>query len=68
MKDKLGGKLMKELVALRPKIYSYLTDENHEIEKTKRQKMGVIKRKLKFKDYKYCFEITQLENKINQPE
>ena len=26
----------------------------------------VIKRKLKFENYKNCFEATQLENKINQ--
>ena len=28
MKDELGGKTMKEFVTLRPKAYSYLTDEN----------------------------------------
>ena len=31
-------------------------------------KMCVIKRKLKFEDYKNCLEATQLENKVNQSE
>ena len=28
MKDKLGGNIMTEFVALRPKTYSYLADDN----------------------------------------
>ena len=28
MKDELGGKILSEFVALRPKTYSYLTDKN----------------------------------------
>ena len=31
---------------------------------SKRTKKCVIKRKLKFEDYKNCLEVTQLENKI----
>ena len=30
MKYKLGGKILTEFVALRPKTYSYLTDDNDE--------------------------------------
>ena len=30
MKDELGGKIMTEFVALRPKTYSYLTDDCEE--------------------------------------
>ena len=31
-------------------------------------KRKLVKRKLKFEDYKYCLEATQLENKINHLE
>ena len=54
MKDKLGGKIMTELLALRPKTCSYLTDDCEEDKKTKETKKCVIKRRLKFNDYKYC--------------
>ena len=33
--------------------------------KNKRHKKSVIKRKLKFENYRSCLEVTQLENKIN---
>ena len=48
MKDELGGKIMTEFVALRPKTYSYLTDDCEEDKKTKGKKKCVIKRRLKF--------------------
>ena len=35
MKDESGGKVIKELVELRAKTYSYLTDDNNESTKTK---------------------------------
>ena len=54
MKDELGGKIMTEFVALRPKSYSYLTDDFKEDKKAKWTKKCVIKRRLKFNDYKYC--------------
>ena len=34
MKDELGGKIIKEFVALRPKTYSYLTYDKN-VKKTK---------------------------------
>ena len=60
MKHELGGKIMTELVALRPKTYSYSTDDCKEDEKAKGTKKCFIKRRLKFNDYKYCL----LNNKI----
>ena len=54
MKDELGGKIMTELFALRPKTYSYLTDDCEEDKKAKETKKCVIKRRLKFSDYKDC--------------
>ena len=53
-KNKLGGKIMAEFVALIPKTYSYLTDDCKEDKKAKGTKKCVIKRKLKFNDYKGC--------------
>ena len=53
MKDKLGGKIMIKFAALRAKTYSYLTDNNDEDKKAKGTKKCVVKRKLKFKDYKH---------------
>ena len=54
MKDELRGKIMTEFVALRPKPYSYLTDDSKEDKKAKRTKKCVIKRRLKFGDYIGC--------------
>ena len=61
MKDELGGKIMTEFVALRPKTYfSYLMDDGntdsgtHTIKKAKGTKKCAIKRILKFNDYKNC--------------
>ena len=44
-RDKLGGKVMTEIVALRPKAYAYLDDEH---KKSKGTKRCVIKQKLIF--------------------
>ena len=54
MKDELGGGVITEFVALRPKTYSYMTDEFIEIKKAKGTKKCVIKKMLKFEDYKKC--------------
>ena len=54
MKDKLGGKIITEFVALRPKTYSYLTDDCKEDKKAKGTKKFVTKRELKFNNYKDC--------------
>ena len=52
MKDELGGKIITEFVTLRPKTYSYLTDDGKENKKAKGTKKCVIKRMIKFNDYK----------------
>ena len=52
MNDELGGKIMAKFLALRPKTYSYLTDDCKEDKKAKGTKKYVIKRRLKFNDYK----------------
>ena len=65
MKDELGGKIMTKFAGLRAKTYSYLIDDSSENKKGKDTKKCVIKRKLKFENYKSCLEATQLENKIN---
>ena len=54
MKDELRGKIITEYVTLRPKTYSYLTDDGKEDKKAKRTKKCVIKRMIKFNDYKNC--------------
>ena len=56
---------MKKFVGLRAKTYSHLKDNNDEDKKAKDTKNCVIKRKLKFEDYKNCLEAAQIENKIN---
>ena len=35
MKDELGGKIITEFVALKPKSYSYLTDDDKNVKKAK---------------------------------
>ena len=54
MKDELGGRVNAEFVDLRPKTYSYLTDDCKEDKKAKGTKKCVIKRMIKFDYYKNC--------------
>ena len=63
MKDKLGGEITKEFVGLRAKTYSYLKNNNDEVKKAKGTKKCVIKKTLKFQDYKNCLEEAQKETK-----
>ena len=52
--DELGGKIITEFVTLRPKTYSYLTDDGKEDKKVKGTKKCIIKRIINFNDYKNC--------------
>ena len=54
MKDKLGGKIMTEFVALRPKLYFYKKLDGSEDKKCKGIKKCVVKKTLTFEDYKAC--------------
>ena len=52
MKDELGGKIMKEFIGLRPKMYSYKIGEKDEPKKCKGIKKCVAKKTISFEDYK----------------
>ena len=54
MKDELGGKIMTEFVALRPKLYSYKKLDGSEGKKCKGIKKCIVKKTLTFEDYKTC--------------
>ena len=54
IKDNLGGRVMIELVALRPKTYSSFKDDGDRIEKIKVTERCVIKIILKFNHYNDC--------------
>ena len=54
MKDELGGKIMTEFVALRPKLYSYRKLDGLEDKKCKGIKKCIVKKTLTCEDYKTC--------------
>ena len=56
VKDELGGKIMAKIVVLTPKMYSYVTHDDHADKKAKVKKKCVIKREMKIQDYKECLE------------
>ena len=51
---------------MRPKTYSYLTDDGKEDKKAKGTKKCVIKRTIKFDDYKNCFLKDKVLSKSQQ--
>ena len=53
-KDELGGKIITEVIKLRPKKYSYLMDDGSDHKKAKGAKKCAIKQNLMFKNYKDC--------------
>ena len=66
MKDELGGKTITEFVTLRPKTYSFLTDGGKEDKKAKGTKMCIIKKMIKFNDYKKCLLNGEIIFKLQQ--
>ena len=68
MRGELGGGTITEFVALRPKTYSYMIDEFFETKKAKGTKKCVIKKMLKFEDYKKClFDNEPMLKSHNEP-
>ena len=66
MKDELGGEIITECTALKPKTYSYLTDNDKIDKKAKGTKKCVIKKMIKFDDYKKCLLNDQVILKSQQ--
>ena len=64
--DELGGNIMTEFIALRPRNYAYLMDDDSEVKKAKGTKKCVIKRVLKFNDYKDCLLNNEISLKLQQ--
>ena len=54
MKNELGGAIMIEFAALRPKLYSYKKLDGSEDKKCKGIKKYVVKKTLTFENYKTC--------------
>ena len=54
MKDELGGKIMTEFVALRPKLYSYKKLDGSEDKKCEGMEKCVVKKTLTFENCKTC--------------
>ena len=53
-KDEAAGKIIKEFVGLRAKLYSYIIDEEKEIKKCKGIKKQVVENSITHEDYKTC--------------
>ena len=66
MKDELGGKIITEFVTLRPKTYSYLTDDCKEDKKARGTKKCIIKIMIRFNDYKNCLLKDEVVFKLQQ--
>ena len=55
-KDETGGKIIKEFVGLRAKLYSYKMDEGKENKRCKGIKKAVVKKSITHEDYKTCLQ------------
>ena len=66
MKDELERKIITEFVTLRPKTCSYLINVCKEDKKAKGTKKCIIKRMIKFNDYKNCLLKDEVISKSQQ--
>ena len=66
MKDELGGNIITGSASLRPKAYSFLTDDGKEDKKAKGTKKYVIKKMIKFNYYKKCLLNSEIILKSQQ--
>ena len=67
MKDELGREIITEFTALRPKTYSYLTDNDKIDKKAKGAKKCTMNKMIEFNDYKKCLlnnEVIKITTKI----
>ena len=60
MKDELNGEVIEDFVALRPKMYAYKV-VSKESKKCKGIKKCVVKKDIKFEDYKRCLMTGEME-------
>ena len=51
----MGGKIITEVITLRPKRYAYLDDDGNDHKKAKGTKKCVIKQELMFQNFKDCW-------------
>ena len=56
MRVELGRTIMKEFLATKPKMYSYLMVDVHVNKRTKNTKKCVIKKEINFEDYKTAWK------------
>ena len=65
MKDELGGNIITEFVTLRPKTYSYLTDDGKEDKKAKGQLESGFRRTIKWNKYMLQMSNQNKNNNLN---
>ena len=66
MKDELGGKIISEFVALRPKMYAYEKLDGGVDKKCKGTKKCVVKKRITFDDYKKVYETGEIQYRTQQ--
>ena len=64
MKYDLAEGIVKEFLSLRPKMYSYITDNDYIYKKANDTKRCVRKHKLKFEEYKNCLENNEVNRNV----